>query len=120
MREAGVGVMVKLDTLTITVIVWLSKPLVPTTSMVYVPGIVLVATEMLRLAPADDVMVETLNDGVRSTVDGNAMRLAFPENPFRSISVIVEFEVEPAGILREEGVALREKSGPVTVTEIIT
>ena len=119
MREAGVGVIVKLDTLIVTVTVWLSSPLVPSTSTLYVPGMVSAATDRISSAPAEDVIVETLNDVTKSSVDGIAVRLTVPENPLRAVSVIIELELEPSWTVSGEGVAESEKSGPITVTEIV-
>ena len=61
-------------------------------------------------------MLETLSDAV-SPKGVNAARLTFPENPFKTVNVIVELAFDPAGIVRVEGVEFMEKSGPVTVTE---
>ncbi len=67
------------------------------------------------MAAWDDVMLETLRVAVNPS-DEVVVRLIVPENPFRALAVIVELALEPAGIVGDEGLAAREKSGPTTVT----
>ena len=70
----------------------------------------------MSLAFVEGVMLDVLSDAV-SPKGVNAVRLTFPENPFKAVKVIVESAFDPAGIVRVEGVEFMEKSGPVTVTE---
>jgi len=89
---------------------------VPSISTRYVPAGVSVATAIVSFAACEVVTEEALNDAV-SPKGVNAVRLTFPENPFKAVKVIVELAFDPAGIVRVEGVETIEKSGPVTVTE---
>ncbi len=70
---------------------------------------------MVSFAAWDGVILEALRVGV-SPAGEVAVRLIVPENPFRAVAVIVEFALDPAVMVGDEGLADREKSGPTTVT----
>lgn len=118
-RVEGLAANVKVETLIVRVTIWWSAPLVPSTSTEYDPGLVSGATEMVRSAAWEVVMLDVLSEGVSPGEPGRARRVTVPEKPLIPVTVIVEFALEPAWIVRDWGAAAMEKSGPRTATEIV-
>ena len=88
----------------------------PSISTRYVPAGMSGAATIVSVADCEGLMVEALNDAV-SPKGVKTVRLTSAEKPFNDAKVIVELAFQPAGIVRVEGDATIEKSGPVTVTE---
>jgi hypothetical protein len=82
------------------------------------PGGVLAGTETVKVELAEPPEVSVTFVGFRDTTRlEDAERLTVPVKPLRLVTVIVESAEDPRGIVRNVGVAMMLKSGPVTFTK---
>src|SRR6267378_4631302 len=108
---SGLAVSVKLATLTVTSASRVIFPPIPCTSTVYGPGLVAGSTLIVRVEVWGEVMGVGLTVAVMP-VDDEAVRATGLENPLSGLTAIVDVLDEPAAIVRTEGLAESEKSGP--------
>ena len=110
--DAGPADIVKSTTLTVTVEVRVSGPLVAVTVAVYVPTVVVEGTVMVRVEPAElivEVNVTLAGLGVAVGPLGvtEAVRATVPVNPLPPLTVMVDVCAEPGSTVRVGGLAAR-------------
>jgi hypothetical protein len=105
-------------TMTETVTLWDSDPLVPVTCAVKLPDELLLT---VRVAFPDVAMLVGLIVAVRPD-DAVTVRETVPENPLIGLTTIVEVALVPLGVVRLDGMALMVKSGAglLTVRDTLT
>jgi hypothetical protein len=115
--EDGLAVMLKSPeltelTVTATVVLWDSEPLVPVIVTVYVPGFEELTDSVdVAVPPAVRVTLVELNDRLSPLGELVADRATVPAKSLRLARVMVDVEEDPALMVSEEGFAEMVKSG---------
>ncbi|SRR6266567_1574063 len=103
----GLAVTLKSWTLTATVAVWTSTPLVPVTVTVYTPAL----PEQVRVDVCEAPRMTVVGLSVQEASvlgETEVVSETVPENPFNGAIVIVEVALAPAGTLTTVGLAATE------------
>jgi hypothetical protein len=117
----GLATIEKSTTLTVTIVEWVSVPLVPVTVTVKVPT---VDPETVSMAEPTPLLVRvtegTLSVAERPVVGlTDVIRSTVPAKPFRLARLIVDTPLDPALTASDDGLEEMLKSGTVTVTVTI-
>ena len=102
-----------------TVVVWVSWPLVAVIVTVNVPLLVVEGTLTVNVEEPELMIDVGLGVAVNPPPEAIAFRETVPVNPFRAVTVILVVSEDPLLIIKVLGDADTEKSGVVTVYFIV-
>ena len=119
----GLALTPKSGTLIVIVTLWEKDPAVAVIVTVYVPGVMLLEVEKVRVEvpelPLDNATVNGFSDVVGPEGETLAVRDTLPDSPFTLDKVMLEFAEVPGGVESKFGLAEIVKSTTWTVTWIV-